>query len=186
MRARSLHPRADRIRRALAVWVVAASPAPPNPTPPPRPRPLLGRPDGRHTPDERRCASAARRLAPAGSSGAPACQSVLWWSARLTLGWVGLGWVGWAKSLRQPSASAGLERSTRAWRDLPARRSAVVGKDQHLRRAPAGAPALPRPPLCDGRRQAPEPAPLARAGGHCGSGAFSKEPPCGQRRLRAG
>ncbi len=137
----------------------AGSRPPRPPTPLPARREPLYLPDGRHTPDEHHCASAARRLATAGSSEAPACQCALPWSGSRQWGW-GVGGLGLEIPTAVSRNRAPGARQARAER--PARGTEVrPGNDQHLRRAPAGAPALRQINRCDGRRKAPEPTPSA-------------------------
>ena len=58
----------------------------------------------------------------------------------------GMGWGGrgWAKSLRQQSATGRLPTCARGWSGLRTEPSRPGGKAQHLRWAPAGARALPQ------------------------------------------
>jgi hypothetical protein len=140
---RSLHPLAQGAGEQLHSVAAGVSPTPPTQAPPTpasteRSCPV---PDGPQVPDEHHRTSAAHRLATAGNSEAPACRSALPWSARLMQGWVGLGWVGWAKSLRQPSATARL---------LPAPESGAACAWSAMRSTPTTS-------TCAGRRQAAQP-----------------------------
>jgi hypothetical protein len=159
--------RLRRLGRPVAVHVEREgghSPKPPADWSSRSPRTALF-PDGRHTPDEHHCASAGHRLATIGrrqGSRVP-IYSAIERSVDAGMGGGLGGWVG-----RNPCVSLSQRRvvecDSRVERSHATRAVWSLPSDQHLRRAPAGAPALLQITHCDGRRRRPSQPRVARTG----------------------